>query len=105
MSADIQPQGHGFHKLVFKVDGGRSGMANVTVMISQDAHRKLVSQMQRARFQLLERSALLKAWAIWEIADRLEEQGVMPGTVTITATDLDEFGAYASDMGRKLQAG
>jgi hypothetical protein len=49
MSSEIMNGGSGFHRLVFKVDGGRAGMTSVTVMISQDAHRKLLQQMVRAR--------------------------------------------------------
>jgi len=102
MSSEIMNGGSGFHRLVFKVDGGRSGMSSVTVMISQDAHRKLVQQMSRARFPLIEKTALLKTWARWEIALRYNDTGVLPGTVTITARDIDDFGAYASDLGRTL---
>ena len=105
MSSEIMSGGTGFHRLVFKVDGGRSGMSSVTVMISQDAHRKLVQQMSRARFQAVEKAQLLKTWARWEIALRYNEKGVLPGTVTITARDIDDFGAYASDLGRTLQVG
>ncbi|MFN8618208.1 MAG: hypothetical protein U0837_14020 [Dehalococcoidia bacterium] len=105
MSSEIMNGGTGFHRLVFKVDGGRAGMSSVTVMISQDAHRKLVMQMSRARFQPVEKTALLKTWARWEIALRYAEKGVLPGTVTITARDVDDFGAYASDLGRTLQVG
>ena len=105
MSSEIMNGGTGFHRLVFKVDGGRSGMSSVTVMISQDAHRKLVTQMSRARFQPVEKTALLKTWARWEIALRYADKGVLPGTVTITARDIDDFGAYASDLGRTLQVG
>ena len=105
MSSEIMNGGSGFHRLVFKVDGGRAGMTSVTVMISQDAHRKLVQQMSRARFQVVEKSSLLKTWARWEIALRYQDSGVFPGTVTITARDIDDFGAYATDLGRTLQVG
>jgi hypothetical protein len=105
MSAEIMNGGSGFHRLVFKVDGGRSGMSSVTVMISQDAHRKLVQQMVRARFQVVEKASLLKTWARWEIAMRFEDSGSFPGTVTITARDIDDFGAYATDLGRTLRVG
>jgi hypothetical protein len=104
MSAEIMNGGTGFHRLVFKVDGGRLGMSSVTVLISQDAHRKLVQQMSRARFPIVEKTVLLRTWARWEIALRLDETGVVPGTVTITARDIDDFGAYATDFGRTLQA-
>ena len=104
MSAEIRDAGSGFHRLVFRVDGGRNGMSNVTVMISQDAQRKLTQQMQRARYSPGEKGAMLKSWAKWELALRLEESGVLPATVTITASDLDDFGAYASDFGRTMLA-
>ena len=105
MSSEIMTGGTGFHRLVFKVDGGRMGMANVTVMISQDAHRKLAAQMARARIGQVEKLELLKTWARWEIALRYNELGTIPLTVTITARDVDDFGAYASDLGRTLQVG
>lgn len=98
MSSEIQSGGTGFHRLVFKVDGGRTGMTNVTVMISQDAHRKLVAQLIRARIQPTERTQLLKHWARWAIGLRQDEVGVIPATITITASDIDDFGAYASDL-------
>ncbi|MCC7363268.1 MAG: hypothetical protein IT303_02765 [Dehalococcoidia bacterium] len=103
MSSDIKNGGTGFHRLDFKVDGGRSGMSSVTVLISQDAHRKLAQQLVRARVGHTERSALLKTWARWEIALRMEDQGVIPRTITITASDLDDFGAYAVDLARHLR--
>lgn len=104
MSADIKTAGSGFHRLVFKVDrGGRAGISQVTVLISQDAHRKLASQMARARLRPVEPVLLLKTWARWEIAQRVELHGIAPASVTITASDLDDFGAYATDLGRTLQ--
>src|SRR5262249_28119562 len=101
----IKSEGTGFNRLVFRVDGGRSGMIQVTVMISQDAFRKLSGQMARARFQRLDPLQLMKTWARWEIAMRLEDQGIIPATITITASDLDEYGAYASNLGRSMQLG
>ncbi|MGE5597526.1 MAG: hypothetical protein ACM3S1_15985 [Hyphomicrobiales bacterium] len=103
MSSEIKNGGTGFHRLAFRVDGGRAGMTNVTVLISQDAHRKLAAQLIRARMQPREKSELLKTWARWAIAMRLEDHGVLPNTITITASDLDDFGAYAVDLGRHLQ--
>jgi len=105
MASEIKNGSNGFHRFVFKVDGGRSGMANVTVMISQDAHRKLTQQMTRARIHPMERELLLKAWARWAIALRFDELGLLPATLTITASDVDDSGAYASDLGRTLRAG
>ncbi|MCC6381149.1 MAG: hypothetical protein IT304_01515 [Dehalococcoidia bacterium] len=98
MSSEIHAGGTGFHRLVFKVDGGRAGMTNVTVLISQDAHRKLLAQLNRARCQPLERAQLLKHWARWAIGLRQDELGVIPAAITITASDIDDFGAYASDL-------
>ena len=105
MSSEIMSGGNGFHRLVFKVDGGRSGMSSVTVMISQDAHRKLAAQMTRARIGPVEKSTLLKTWARWEIALRYDDLGTFPSTVAITARDVDDFGAYATDLGRALKVG
>ncbi|MBI2765263.1 MAG: hypothetical protein HYX53_05035 [Chloroflexi bacterium] len=105
MSSDIKSGAAGFHRLVYKVDGGRSGMVMVAVMISQDAHRKLAAQLTRARLQPVEKSQLLKTWARWEIAMRLEYHGVIPQNITITASDVDDFGAYATDLARTLGVG
>ncbi|KAA0238680.1 MAG: hypothetical protein HUU14_08300 [Dehalococcoidia bacterium] len=105
MAAEIKEGGTGFHRLVFKVDGGRTGMFSTTVLISQDACRKLTAQMQRARVQRMDRASLLKTWARWEIAQRMDETGLMPDTVTITASDLDDYGAYAMDLARSLAVG
>jgi hypothetical protein len=105
MSSEINSGGTGFNRLEYKVDGGRAGMSTVTVLISQDAHRKLAAQLVRARLPVVEKPQLLKTWARWEIAMRLEDHGVLPRTITITASDLDDFGAYAVDLGRHLRAG
>lgn len=102
---EVRSGGTGFHSFSFRVDGGRNGMASVRVMISQDAHRKLLAQFARARLQPLDKPVLLKAWARWELDQRAEEQGSLPATVTITASDIDDSGAYASDLGRNLRAG
>lgn len=102
MSSDIKNGGTGFHRLQFRVDGGRTGMSNVTVLISLDAQRKLSAQLTRARVSPPDKSELLKTWARWEIAMRLEDHGIIPGTITITASDLDDFGAYAVDLSRHL---
>ena len=102
MVADIHESGSGFHRLKFKVEGGRNRMSEVTVLISQDAHRKLTVQMARARVHTFDKAALLKTWARWEIAQRIQEQGFAPATITITASDLDDFGAYATDFARTL---
>lgn len=104
MSSDIKADGTGFHKLTFKVDGGRSGVASVAVMISLDAHRKLTTQLARARMARVEKSVMLKTWCLWALAERLEDLGTLPSTLTITASDIDDFGAYASDLGRVLRA-
>lgn len=105
MSAELKSGSTGFNRLVFKVDGGRNGMAQVTVLISQDAHRKLTQQLVRARIGRTQPGALLKAWALWELGNRIEEHGLVPATLTITASDLDDFGAYASDLAHSMHLG
>ncbi|MCK9520073.1 MAG: hypothetical protein M0R74_13770 [Dehalococcoidia bacterium] len=105
MSSEIQDGDAGFHRLQFKVDAGRGDMSIVTVLISQDAHRKLAGQLARARLPVAEKPQLLMTWARWEIAMRLEDYGMLPRTLTVTAKDLDDFGAYAIDLGRHLRAG
>ncbi len=104
MVAEVQDAGYGFHRLVFKVDVGRSDMLTTTVLISQDACRKLTAQLQRARIHHVDRFGLLKTWARWEITMRLDQFGTLAPTVTITAGDLDDSGAYALDLARSLAA-
>lgn len=105
MSADYTNGASGFHRLVFKVDQGRGRtLSNVTVMISVDAYRKLAMQLNRARFPRLDRDRLLMSWARWEIASRLDDHGAIGATITVTASDLDELGAYAHGFGRTLLA-
>lgn len=104
MSADIKQGGTGFHRLVLKVERGRGNMSRVTVLISQDAHRKLTAQLARAHVRPAETLELLKTWANWELEHRVEEFGDAPASLTITASDLDDFGAYALDLGRALRA-
>ncbi len=104
MAADIREGSNGFHRLQFKVEGGRNRMSEVTVLISQDAHRKLANQLARARFHQFDKAALLKSWARWEISSRMQEFGALPATITITASDLDDFGAYAIDFAQTLKA-
>lgn len=102
MAAELQHGRSGFHRFQFRVDGGRSGMFNVTVQISEDAYRKLVGQLTRARFYPPEKVAMLKHWARWEIAQRLEECGAVPSTITIAVHDVDDSGAYATALGRSI---
>ncbi len=105
MSADIKPGGTGFHRLVFKVEYGRGTISQVTVLISQDAHRKLSSQLARIRMSSGDTLGLLKTWARWELEHRVDDLGALPSSLTITASDLDDLGAYAMDLGRMLRAG
>jgi hypothetical protein len=105
MSADIKTDGTGFHRLTFKVEGGRAGMSSVAVNISQDAHRKITVQMNRGRHPQYQRDVLLKVWARWAITLRMEDLGVIPATITITASDIDDFGGYANALGDALKAG
>jgi hypothetical protein len=102
MAAELQNGRSGYHRFLFRVDGGRAGMFNVAVQISEDAYRKLVGQLARARIHPLEKVAMLKHWARWEIARRLEEEGTVPGTITIAVYDVDDSGAYATALGRTL---
>jgi len=104
MAADIKPGGTGFHRLVFKVERGRGTISQVTVLISQDAHRKLSSQLARIRMPQRDTLVLLKTWARWEIEHRVQDLGFVPSSLTITASDLDDVGAYATDLGRMLHA-
>ena len=107
MSSDVRDGTTGFHRFGFKIDGGRVGMSEVTVQISVDAHRKVVSQLSRARMlpnDRADKAALLKRWAIWDVGNRYRENGFVPKTITITASDVDEFGAYATDLGRSLKS-
>ena len=104
MAADIKADGSGFHRILYKVDDGNGSMLQVTVLISQDAFRKLQSQLSRGKFRAIDRQQLIKKWALFEILLRFEDQGVLPGTITITARDIDELGAYSSDLGRRIQA-
>lgn len=104
MTADVKPAGAGFHRLVFKVERGRSGISQVTVLISQDAQRKLSAQLMRARIRPGDTLTLLKTWARWELEHRVQEQGTVPTSLTITTSDLDDLGAYATDLGRLLRA-
>ncbi len=104
MAADVKAGGAGFHRLVFKVERGRGSMSQVTVLISQDAHRKLVSQLNRIRLRPGDTLGLLKTWARWELEHRVQELGLVPASLTITASDLDDVGAYAMDLGRFLHA-
>lgn len=105
MSAEFNDGSSGFHRLTFKVDQGRGRtLSNVTVLISVDAHRKLATQLSRARLPRVDRDRMLMMWARWEIATRLQEHGVIPSTLTVTASDLDDLGAYAHGFSRALLA-
>jgi hypothetical protein len=104
LAADVKDAGYGFHRLVFKVDAGRSAKLTATVLISQDACRKLTTQLERTRTRHIDRLELLKTWARWEIGARLDQFGTLAPTVTITADDLDDSGAYATDLARSLAA-
>jgi|SRR5688572_3131665 hypothetical protein len=104
MAADIRDDGTGFHRVMYKIEDGHGVMSSVTVLISQDAFRKAQSQLSRARFRAVDRAVLVKKWALFEITLRLEDTDLIPSTITITARDLDDLGAYASDLGRRIAA-
>jgi hypothetical protein len=104
MSIRVADTPNGFNQLVFRVAVSRNSIETVTVLISNDAWRKLNAQLVRARLPKIERDQMLKRWARWEIELRAE-LGPLPSTLTITASDLDEYGAYATDFGSTLLAG
>jgi hypothetical protein len=104
MAADIRDDGTGFHRVLYKVEDGHGAMTSHTVLISQDAFRKMQSQLARGRFRAIDRAVLVKKWALFEIMLRLEDTDLIPATITITARDLDDLGAYASDLGRRISA-
>lgn len=105
MSAEYNNGTTGFHRLSFKVDQGRGqSIGTVAVMISVDAVRKLSAQLLRARLPRIDRDRLLLAWARWEIQLHMEDHGTLPRTITVTASDLDDFGAYAHGFGNVLLA-
>lgn len=102
LSAELQPGRTGYHRLRFRIGGGRSETADVTVQISEDAYRKVTGQLARARFHPEEKRSFLKRWAQWEITRRLLEDGALPSTITVAAHDVDDLGAYALDLGYSL---
>lgn len=105
MSAEYNNGTTGFHRLSFRVDQGRGrSIGDVAVMISVDAVRKLSTQLARARLPRIDRDRLLLTWARWEIQLHLEDTGAVPKTITIIASDLDDFGAYAHGIGNFLVA-
>ena len=103
MSISTANTPNGFNQLLFRVSATRASIETVTVLISNDALRKLNAQLVRARLPKIERDQVLKRWATWEIAAHAE-MGPLPNTLTITASDLDDYGAYATDFGRSLLA-
>ncbi len=105
MSAEYNNGTTGFHKIAYKVDQGRGqNIGTVSVMISVDAVRKLSAQLLRARLPRIDRDRLLLSWAKWEIQLHMEDHGTLPKTITVTASDLDDFGAYAHGFGNMLLA-
>ncbi len=102
LSAELQPGRTGYHRLRLRIGGGRMETTDVVVQISEDAYRKVTGQLARARFHPEEKRSFLKRWAQWEIARRLEEGGGLPSTITVTAYDVDDLGAYALDLGYSL---
>lgn len=96
MSLSIEDSGKGFHRVTYKVDGGRNGVHRVTVMISADAYRKLASQLSRLGVGRVDAASLVQEWAKWAVAERLDLGPDVPETMTITASDVDDLGAYAA---------
>lgn len=95
----------GFHRIVFRLDGGGRSIGLVTVQISRDALRKLRRQIARVTHVRPDDAALLKGWAKWALIQRIESRQPFQPLLTITASDVDEFGSYASEIRRGLRAG
>jgi len=104
MSLSIEESGKGFHRVSYKIDGGRSGAHRITVMISADAYRKLAGQLTRLGVNRVSVSPLIQEWAKWAVVQRLSETGELPETMTITASDVDDLGAYAAGFASALGA-
>lgn len=49
-------------------------------------------------------STLLTGWAKWVLVQRIESGQPPQPLVTITASDVDDFGSYASEIRRALRA-
>jgi len=105
MSADLRPgDAPGFHRILFRIETGRRPLGLVAVQISQDAFRKLRSQMMRLANARPDEAALLKGWARWALVQRIESGQAPQPLITITASDVDDFGTYASEIRRILKA-
>lgn len=104
MALNIEESGKGFHRVTYKLDGGRNGAHRVTVMISADAYRKLVSQLSRLGVSRVNVSTLVQEWAKWAVAERIDDGGEVPDTMTITASDVDDLGAYAAGFASAIGA-
>ena len=104
MSLNIEESGKGFHRVTYKVDGGRNGAHRVTVMISADAYRKLATQLSRLGVSRVEASSLVQEWAKWAVAERVDLGAEIPDTMTITASDVDDLGAYAAGFASAIGA-
>ena len=103
MALQIERSDNGFHRVLYKVDGGRAGTLDVNVLISRDAQRKVTTQLNRGGTRRIDTERLVKTWARWAIAHRLDEGDQLPKTITITASDVDEYGAYAASLGDFLR--
>jgi hypothetical protein len=106
MRTDLRPgDAPGFHRIAFRIESGTRPLGLVTVQISQDAFRKLRSQMLRLSNMRPDEAALLTGWARWALVQRIESGQPPQPIVTITASDVDDFGSYASEIRRALRAG
>ena len=106
MRTDIRPgEAPGFHRITFRIENGGRSLGLVTVQISQDAFRKLRSQIMRIASGRRDESALLTGWAKWALVQRIESGQTLQPLLTITASDIDDYGTYASEIRRTLRAG
>ncbi|HEY5475623.1 MAG TPA: hypothetical protein VIK11_02810 [Tepidiformaceae bacterium] len=94
----------GFHRIVFRIESDRRPIGQVTVQISQDAFRKLRSQILRLTNARPDDASLLRGWAKWALAARLESGQPPQPLITVTASDIDDFGTCASEVRRTLRA-
>jgi hypothetical protein len=106
ISTDLRDAaGHGFHRFVFRIEAGSRAVGNVTVQISQDAFEKLTRQLARDSGARADGLTVLRTWAHTELMGRMRDPQNIAPLITITASDVDDFGGYATELGRSLKVG
>lgn len=106
ISTDLRgAAGYGFHRFVFRLEGGGRPLGNVTVQISQDAFEKVTRQLSNGTNARADGLTVLRTWAQTELTLRLRDPRNIAPLITITATDVDDLGGYASELGRNLKVG